>query len=75
MTEPVDPAVQEAREIFDHFDRNGNGTMDIREFASLMRALGALGSMDELISGLEAVDANGDGHIIFAEFCAWWVDR
>jgi Ca2+-binding EF-hand superfamily protein len=75
MTSDDDEATREAREIFTHFDRNGNGTIDIREFASLMRALGALGSIDELISGMEAVDSNADGHLTFAEFARWWNDR
>jgi calcium-binding protein CML len=69
------PRTKEAREVFRHFDRDGNGTMEVREFVALMRALGALGPPDELRAGLLAVDADGDGHITFDEFAGWWLER
>ncbi len=66
---------EEIRETFQHFDRDGNGTMDIAEFSDLMKALGATGGPDELAAGLEALDSNRNGRIDFDEFAAWWGSR
>ena len=66
---------EEIRETFQHFDRDGNGTMDIAEFGDLMKALGTAGDADELKAGLEALDNNRNGRIDFEEFAAWWGSR
>ncbi len=68
-------STEEIRETFRHFDRDGNGTIDIAEFAALMKALGAAGGPEELAAGLEALDSNRNGRIDFEEFAAWWGAR
>ena len=68
-------SAEEIRETFDHFDRDGNGTMDVGEFVSLLQALGAAASAEEVAAGIEALDTNRSGRIDFDEFTAWWADR
>jgi len=66
---------EEIRETFLHFDRDGNGTIDVAEFAALLAALGASAGAEELAAGLEALDSNRNGRIDFDEFAAWWGAR
>ena len=68
-------STREIRETFDHFDRNGNGTIEVGELARLLEALGASLSAEELAAGLEALDTNRNGLVDFDEFVAWWSDR
>lgn len=67
--------VEEIREIFVHFDKNGDGVIQKSEFAKLLEALGAEMSADEIDAGLRALDENQNGLIDFDEFLDWWSDR
>jgi calmodulin len=67
--------LDEIREIFDHFDKDGNGTIEAVEFAALLQALGADMEDAEVAIGLEALDTDGNGRIDFDEFVSWWADR
>lgn len=70
MAEP-----DELRENFDHFDGDGDGRIDRREFKRLMDALGASAPERELDAGFDAVDSDDDGAIDFDEFRDWWSER
>ncbi len=65
----------ELREIFQHYDHDGNGVIDRDEFAALCRALDTEVPDDEIAVGLAAVDSNGNGQIEFGEFADWWTAR
>ena len=67
--------MDEICEIFDHFDKDGNGTIEVDEFSDLLSALGAEMGAAEVAVGLEALDTNGNGRIDFDEFVAWWATR
>ncbi len=67
--------LDEIREIFDHFDKDGNGTIESPEFAALLQALGADMSDREVAVGLEALDTDGNGRIDFDEFVSWWAEK
>ena len=54
-----------ARELFDKFDRNGNGSITCGEVEEVLRALGVSGDCKAMI---RAVDANSDGTIDWEEF-------
>ncbi|MEM9493691.1 MAG: EF-hand domain-containing protein [Myxococcota bacterium] len=64
--------IAELREIFGHYDDNGNGVIDRDEFRALLEALDAQLTDDEIDAGLRAVDSNGNGQIEFEEFLEWW---
>lgn len=63
---------QELRELFDFFDVDQNGIIDIDEFKRLLGALGAGMSDEEAAIGFETIDADGNGTIEFDEFRNWW---
>lgn len=65
----------EMKEIFDHFDDDGNGLIDAEEFSALLDALEADMDPDEIRLGFELVDADGNNRIDFHEFAAWWAQR
>lgn len=68
-------ALAEAREVFNHYDRDGSGTIERGEFARLLEALGAGLSEEEMAAGLSEVDRNHSGRISWDEFSAWWSSR
>lgn len=65
----------ELRENFDHFDNDGNGSIDKGEFTNLLDALGADMSAEEVTIGFDIIDTNGNGRIEFGEFYNWWANR
>ncbi len=71
----TDDDLEEIREIFSHYDHDGNGVIDAGEFRALLDALGADLSDDEIATGLRAVDENGNGQIEFDEFLEWWANQ
>lgn len=75
MSKISDEDMDELREAFEHFDKDGNGTIDAAEFASLLENLGAGMSDSEVATGLRALDDDGNGTIEFEEFVAWWTNR
>jgi Ca2+-binding EF-hand superfamily protein len=67
-----DDELEEIKEMFEHYDRDGNGSIDREEFASLCRALGGGFDPDEMTLGFDAIDTNHNGVIEFSEFLEWW---
>ncbi len=70
-----DEDIEEIREIFNHFDANGDGVIQRSEFAKLLEALDAELQPEEIQAGLDSLDENHNGVIDFEEFVAWWGDR
>lgn len=70
-----DDEIQEIREIFDHYDGDGNGVIDRDEFTQLLKTLDPDFTTAEIDAGLDALDENHDGVIQFDEFIHWWGDR
>lgn len=67
--------LQELKETFSHFDRDGNGKIDFGEFVELMAALEAGMRSEEARVGFDAIDIDRSGVIEFDEFHAWWADQ
>ncbi|KRX04093.1 hypothetical protein PPERSA_08308 [Pseudocohnilembus persalinus] len=64
---------QEAiREVFNKFDKDGNGTIDFEEIGALSKELGAEINEEEIIKIFQELDDNNDGKIDFYEFWNWW---
>jgi Ca2+-binding EF-hand superfamily protein len=64
----------EIREAFDRYDRDGDGSINIDEFAGLLAAFGEDLSADEQLLAFDATDRDADGVIDFEEFASWWTD-
>ncbi|OQV19740.1 putative Calmodulin [Hypsibius exemplaris] len=60
--------IQELREAFRIFDKDGDGSITKEELGTVMRNLGQCPSEDELQQILCDIDINGDGMFSFEEF-------
>ena len=67
-------ARQRAREIFDQFDVNGDGSLTATELSKVLAELGGGAPLDESVaqSLIDGPDADGDGRLSFEEF---WTAR
>eukprot|EP01115_Flamella_aegyptia_P002558 TRINITY_DN136648_c0_g1_i1.p1 TRINITY_DN136648_c0_g1~~TRINITY_DN136648_c0_g1_i1.p1 ORF type:complete len:152 (+),score=64.12 TRINITY_DN136648_c0_g1_i1:68-523(+) len=60
--------IQELKEAFQLFDRDGDGLITSKELGTVMKSLGQNPSEQELHDMIHEVDANGNGMIDFPEF-------
>jgi calmodulin len=51
------------------FDKDGNGTINVRELGVAMRTLGQNPTEEELLNIVNVYDVDGNGKIDFKEFC------
>ncbi|GAB2288909.1 hypothetical protein Dimus_023214 [Dionaea muscipula] len=58
----------EIEKVFNKFDANGDGKISFQELGSLLTALGAGTSKEEVIAMMKEMDANGDGSVDLKEF-------
>ncbi|HUL80766.1 MAG TPA: EF-hand domain-containing protein [Gammaproteobacteria bacterium] len=72
---PSEEDLDELRETFDYNDRDGDGLIELDEFAAMLDELEANMSETETRVGFNVIDTNGDHRIDFAEFVAWWTDN
>lgn len=69
MVEEIsDVKLREYREAFENFDKDHNGSISIKELASMMKSLGQNPTDQELREIISEVDIDGNGHIDFNEF-------
>merc|ERR1719291_20467 len=61
--------LEELQSVFNLFDRDGNGTIDIDELCSLMKKLGFSPNESKVREIVQAVDQNSNGQLEFEEFC------
>lgn len=61
------------RARYDGYDQNGDGRLELAEFAQLLNELGAGYEDAQVKSAFESLDADHDGAIDFQEFSGWWV--
>jgi len=60
------------KEVFQMYDTDGTGAIDLQELNNMLRDLGAALQEEELQSVMQALDVNGNGRCNFEEFLAWW---
>ena len=60
--------VQEFREIFNLVDRDGGGSIDVKELEQLMDLVGVNATEDEVTAMVEEIDSTGAGEIEFEDF-------
>ncbi|TKY56724.1 calcium-binding protein CML23 [Spatholobus suberectus] len=58
----------EVRQIFNKFDKDGDGKISIKELKETLVTLGSKPSQDEVKRMMEELDQNGDGFIDLKEF-------
>jgi Ca2+-binding EF-hand superfamily protein len=63
----------ELREAFAAIDGNGDGHIEIAEFARLLASLRTPSIAAEAQRDFEIIDTDSDGSIAFDEFAAWWI--
>jgi calmodulin/calcium-binding protein CML/plastin-2 len=71
---PSEEELDELRETFDYNDRDGDGLIELDEFAAMLEELEADTSEAETRVGFRDIDTNDDGRIDFGEFVAWWTE-
>ena len=64
-----------ARNTFQKFDRDGNGSLDVCELSSVLNSLGADFTDEEMTSVLRELDVDNNDKINMNEFIDWWCDR
>ncbi|ELU13700.1 hypothetical protein CAPTEDRAFT_169155 [Capitella teleta] len=60
--------IEEFKEAFALFDKDGDGTITLHELDSVMRGLGQNPTREELTQMIAEVDSDGNGSIEFSEF-------
>ena len=60
--------VEDLREAFKTFDRNGDGKIDPKELRHVMTNLGEKLTDDEVDEMIQTADADGDGKVNYEEF-------
>ncbi|ETV81172.1 hypothetical protein H257_05759 [Aphanomyces astaci] len=63
---------QELKKIFDDYDEDGSGDIDVEELGKIADDLGEPLSKEELDYLVKEFDADGSGTIDWEEFIAWW---
>jgi calmodulin len=71
---PNEEELDELREAFDYNDRDGDGRIQLDEFASMLDELEAEMSESDVEIGFKDIDTNDDGLIDFTEFVGWWAE-
>ena len=61
--------LNELKEVFKTFDKDGDGTIDVEELGTALRSLGQNPTKEEVRKLIDETDKDGSGHIDFPEFC------
>ena len=68
------PQEQNIETIFQSFDKDKNGTIELSELREVAEALGEKIPEDQLSDIVKNLDTNGDGKISLEEFKFWWLN-
>ena len=60
---------KEIKRIFDKFDRDGNGSIDMGELKKILKVFKRNVTDEEVKFMMEDLDSDGNGEIDFEEFC------
>jgi hypothetical protein len=68
------PQEQQIETIFNSFDKDHSGSIELSELKEVAAALGEDLSEEQLQHIVRNLDANGDGKIQLEEFKFWWLN-
>lgn len=71
-TERPGTSAAEVRAVFDRYDYDKSGTIDAREFAKILEALGVEPDDEQVREAVAEIDTDGSGRLSWAEFSRWW---
>merc|ERR1711981_646186 len=60
--------IDQCREAFERFDKDGSGTIDVWELKATLNAMGQYPTDEELLQMIAEVDDDGSNEIEFSEF-------
>ena len=66
---------QEFKDVFSLFDKDGDGTVSTKELGMVMRALGQNPTDAEIAEMIKEVDVDGNGEVVFDEFCGLMIKK
>ena len=66
--------LDDIEELFDRADENHDDQVTLKEFRGLMLELDRHMLDNTVLATFLQIDANGDGHVGFAEFRSWWLN-
>lgn len=66
--------LQHIETIFNSFDADKSGTIELSQLINVAQALGEKIEENELKKIMKNLDINGDGKISFDEFKFWWME-
>jgi Ca2+-binding EF-hand superfamily protein len=76
MAHKMKPAeIREFRAAFDHFDKNGDGTINVQELKEVMKSMGKNPTVEELRDMINNVDLDGNEVVDFFEFLQMMGDK
>ena len=61
--------VENFKEMFQMFDKDGDGTISTKELGAVLRSLGLNPGQEEIDEMIEEADRDNSGAIDFREFC------
>jgi Ca2+-binding EF-hand superfamily protein len=73
LSKPMSEADTSAvKKVFESFDKDKSGYIDLKELAAMCTELGKKISDDQAAAAMQQLDKNGDGRVTFDEFALWW---
>ena len=60
------------RIVFEKYDKNGSGSLNVMELQELCYDFGTYLSTDDLRLAMRDLDTDGDGMLSYEEFMVWW---
>lgn len=66
------PTNRQLRAVFDRFDTDQSGDIDLKELAKFLEAAGFDPDDEQLESMFAAFDQDGNGRLTWDEFVRWW---
>ena len=75
VEELTEQQIEEFKEVFSLFDKDGGGSISSTELGTVMRILGQNPSQKEIEAMINEIDQDGNGEIDFEEFCKLMVKQ